>query len=121
MVLDDILGKFNLNWSDLDTSGHAGEREYLLSMLDAIEQKQVTVQTIKEHIVNMKNAVEQQLIQEPEFNYIFIFKVPNRKQIFLKARLENYLLLEAMLSAPEKAQKMIEQQLSGIKSRKEIN
>ena len=118
MLIEDILSKFGLNWGDLDTAGHAGEREYLLSMVDAIEQKQVSVQTIREHIANMKGVVEQQLVNEPEFKQIFIFKVLNRKQIYLKARLQNYLLLEAMLSAPEKAQKMIEQQLSGIKTRK---
>ena len=118
MILDDLLSKFNLKWDDLDTPGHSGEKEYLLSMISAIEQKQVTVQTIREHIANMKDAVEQQLIAEPEFNYIFIFKVPNRKQIFLKARLQNYLLFEAMLSAPEKAKKAIEAQLAGISGRK---
>jgi hypothetical protein len=113
-MLDKLLEKFGLKWDDLDTKGHSGEREYLLQMESAIEQKQITVQTIKEHIQGMKTAVEQRLINEPEFNYIFIFKVPNRKQILLKARLENYLLLEAMISAPEVAQKAIEAQLSAI-------
>jgi hypothetical protein len=118
MLLDKLLEKFGLKWDDLDTPGHSGEREYLLQMVSSIEQKQVTVQTIREHIANMKSVVEQRLINEPEFNYIFIFKVPNRKQILLKARLENYLLLESMLSSPEKAQKAVEAQLLAISKNK---
>lgn len=113
-MLDELLAKFGLKWEDLDTPGHGGERDQLLSMITAIEQNQVTVQTIREHIAGMKDSVEQQLIDEPEFNYIFIFKVPNRKQILFKARLKNYLLLEAMLSTPERARKAIEAQLQGF-------
>ena len=117
-MIDELLAKFGLTWDDLDTPGHGGERDYLMSMVTALEQTPITIQTIKEHIAFNKDLIEQQLIDEPEFNYIFIFKIPNRKQILLKARLRNYLLLEALLSTPERAKKAIEAQLAGMIKKK---
>jgi|WetSurSiteA1Bulk_404760.scaffolds.fasta_scaffold03796_4 hypothetical protein len=117
-MIDELLEKFGLKWEDLDSKGHSGEKEYLLSMLSAVENNQVTLQTFRDHVASMKSYVEQQLVNEPEFNYIFIFKVPNRKQIYLKARLQNYLLMEAYLSTPDQAKKALEAQIKGLAKRK---
>lgn len=108
--MDEILSKFNLKFEDLTQV----ERDTFSGWMQSLSQRSISVEKIRDYIQSMREAVSQELIDEPEFNYIFIFKVPNRKQILLKARLKNYLLLEAMLSTPEKAKKAIEQQLAAI-------
>jgi len=82
-----------------------------------LEKGQLTVEKVRENISSMKYAVENALIDEPEFAYIFIFKVPNRKQILLKARLQNYMLLESFLLSPERAKEQLESAISGLVGR----
>lgn len=86
------------------------EKQTYFSMLEVVQKAQMTPEKLKDFIVSMREAVVKELVKEPEFNRIFIFKVENRKQIYLKARLQNYMLLEAFLISPEKA----EQQLRGM-------
>ena len=109
-MIDKLLEKFNLKFEDLTPE----ERQTLYTWVDVLEKGQLTVEKVRENISSMKYAVENALIDEPEFAYIFIFKVPNRKQILLKARLKNYILIEAMLSTPERARAELEKVLSGI-------
>ncbi len=118
MIIDNILEKVGLKYDDLDTIGHAGEKEELNRMLTSLSQNQLTIEKVKTYISSMKFSVEQQLVDEPEFNYIFIFKVLNRKQIYLKARLRNYMLLEAFLSTPEKAKEALDRAIAGLVSNK---
>lgn len=92
----------------------ADEKQTYFSMLDAVKQAEMTPEKLKDYIVSMREAVTKELVNEPEFNYIFIFKVPNRRQILLKARLQNYMLLEAFLSTPEKAKAQLEEMISNI-------
>jgi len=90
------------------------ERETYNKMLEAVQKAQIDQVSLKKYIVNMREAVERELIKEPEFNYIFIFRVPNRKQIYLKARLQNYLLWEAYLVSPEKAKERLEEMIGNM-------
>ena len=114
-LIDDLLENVGLKYEDLDSPGHLGEKEYLLDMVKTLETKTLTIENLKEIIFSMRLNVTQEIVNEPEFNYIFIFKVPNRKQILLKARLKNYLLLEEALTAPDKVRKSIEAQLKNIR------
>jgi hypothetical protein len=107
-LINDVLAKFGLKEEDLDTPGHSGEMETLLKMQQTIQKNQVSVESTRSYVASLREAVTRELIDEPEFNYIFIFKVPNRKQILLKARLKNYLLLEAYLSSPERMKQEME-------------
>jgi hypothetical protein len=93
---------------------NAAEKETYFSMLTAVQKSQMTPEKLKEYISSMKDAVEKELINEPEFIRIFIFKVENRKQILLKARLQNYRLLESFLLSPEKAKEALEEMISNI-------
>mgnify|MGYP001499066919 CR=1 FL=1 len=111
-MIDEILKKFGLKEEDLDTPGHSGEMATLLKMQQTIQQNQVTVESTRKYITSLREAVTKELVDEPEFNYIFIFKVPNRKQVMLKARLKNYLLLEAYLSSPERMKEEMENMVS---------
>lgn len=115
-MIDDILEKFNLKYEDLTQV----ERETFLTWLDALQKQQLTIDKIREYTQAMRSSVAEQLINEPEFLYIFIFKVPNRNQILLKARLRNYILLEAFLSSPQKAKEAMERALASIKPGKGV-
>lgn len=90
------------------------EKETYLKMLEVVQKSQLTPEKLRDYISVMREAVEKELIKEPEFNRIFIFKVDNRKQILLKARLQNYILLEAYLISPEKAKKQLEEMVDNI-------
>lgn len=91
------------------------EKDTYLAMLDTVQKAQLTPQKLKDYVSSLRDIVAKELINEPEFNYIFIFKVFNRRQIFLKARLQNYIVLEAFLDSPNKAQEALEGMISNIK------
>jgi len=109
-IIDDLLERVGVNYEDLNLA----EQETLNTWLDAIQKSKVNTEKIREHIALMKSAVEQDLSKEPTFKRIFIFKVENPQLIRLQARLRNYLLLEAFLSTPEKAQQQLEQAVEGL-------
>jgi hypothetical protein len=92
----------------------ADEQQTYFTMLDAVQSAQMTPEKLKDYIASMRDAVERELINEPEFTRIFIFKFENRRQILLKARLQNYMLLEAFLLSPERAKSQLEAMISGI-------
>ena len=122
-MLDELLKKFGLSFEDLDQDGHSGEREYLLGMVAQINKQEVTLEGIQQHVSINKSAIENDLVKEDEFEYFFfgLFKRVNRRHLLLKARLKNYLLLEAFLDTPEKAKKILEVQLSALASSKGVN
>jgi len=111
-MLDKLLEKYDLKYEDLNEL----ERDTLNNWLEAIEKNVVTVQSIKEHIDSMKRSVETELAQEPEYKKILFFKVRNDKNVLLKARIRNYLILEAFLTSPEKAKQQLESALAGIRT-----
>lgn len=91
------------------------EKQTYFSMLKAVEEATLTPEKLKDYIHDMREAVERDLIAEPEFNRVLFFKFENRKQILLKARLHNYLLLESFLNSPNKAKKAFEDMVGVIK------
>lgn len=109
-MIDEILEKFNLKYDNLNPV----ERETLNSWMSAITNSQVTVEGIRGFIKTMKASVEKELSEQPEYISLFIFKVRNDKNILLKARLRNYLLIEGFLSSPQEAQKQLEQAIAGF-------
>lgn len=102
MNIDAILEKFNVKYDDLTND----ERETFNSWIKVLSEKKITVESIKENITAMKMAVEQELCKVSH---------NNKEDIFMKARLRNYMLLEAFLESPEKAKKALEQSLSRLK------
>ncbi|KKR30732.1 MAG: hypothetical protein UT62_C0008G0007 [Parcubacteria group bacterium GW2011_GWC1_39_8] len=101
-MIDELLKKYGLKYEELTPD----ERTTFHTMLDAIEQKQLTIEKIKDFIVNMKYSVEQELVKT---------ETNTKQDFFLKARLKNYMLFEAFLLSPEKAKKALEQSLSNVK------
>ena len=100
--MDDLLKQYGLKYEDLNPV----ERETLNTWLAALKQGQLSIEKIKDYIATMRDSVEQELTKIGH---------ESKQDIFLKARLRNYMLLEAFLLTPERAKKMMEKSLSGIK------
>ena len=102
-MIDEILQKFGLAYKDLKPG--SGEYETLNSWLQALQQGALTVEKIRDNIHSMRDSVESELTKPG---------LDSKQDLFLKARLRNYMLLEAFLSSPEKAKAQIERALAGI-------
>ena len=113
-MIDELLEKFGLKYEDLNPT----EKETFHTMLDAVNKNQLTPEKLKDYVTAMKYSIETELANEPEYKEVFIFRVRNDKNIYLKARLRNYMLLEAFLLSPAKAKESLERALSGVTPRK---
>lgn len=102
--MDKYLEKYNLKYEDLKKE----EIETLNGWMNALQQSQLSVDKIKTYIGSMKDAVEQEVTKAD---------LGSKQDLFLKARLRNYMLLESFLSTPERAKQQIESALSGIVKR----
>ncbi|MAG60125.1 hypothetical protein CMO96_05065 [Candidatus Woesebacteria bacterium] len=109
-MIDELEKKYGFKVENLN----AEERESFFKMLEDVNKSRMGPEKLREYVISMREAVERELVNEPEFIRVFIFKFDNRKQIFLKARLLNYLLLEAFLVSPERAKAQLEEALSNI-------
>lgn len=109
-MIDQIEEKLGLKFEDLNSL----EKETFEKMLEDVQKAKLTPEKLKDYITQMREAVTSELVREPEFIRVFIFKVFNRKQVLLKARLQNYILLESFLDGPRKAKEALDQALSNI-------
>jgi len=100
-LIDKLLGKKGLKYDDLKPP----EKETLNTWMDTLQKGQLSVPKVREYVNSMKEAVEKELCKHD---------LGSKQDLFLKARLRNYMLLEAFLSTPEKAQQQIENAISGI-------
>ena len=105
--MDEILEKLGLKYDDLNSM----ERETLHSWMEAINKNVLTVDTIKKYLAQMRDGVEQELIKTEN---------GTKQDIFLKARLRNYMLLEAFLASPERAKEAMAKALAGIAVGKKV-
>lgn len=126
--MDQILEKFGLKYEDLN----AEERNTLKLWIDGINKSQITIGTVKEYVTRMREAVAKELgtIKETPQTWqgILGMFIPfvgllrkwysDQHELMLKARLKNYIMLEELLSTPDRANKMLESVLSGIKPNK---
>src|SRR5690606_8694110 len=90
------------------------EKETYFSMLQEVQKAQLSPEKMRDYISKMKDAVEKDLIDEPEFTRFLIFKFENRRQVFLKARLQNYRLLESFLMSADRAKQELENVVGNI-------
>lgn len=106
--MEELLNKLGMKYDDLNKD----EKATLSTWMASLQTSAMTIDKIREAIQAMKFSVENELIDTPE-HIFFIF--PNRKQILLKARLKNYMLIEAFLTSPERAKQAIEQAILSLK------
>lgn len=115
-MLDEILNRLGFKYEDLS----AEEIKVLDGWLQVLNKNELSVGAVTSFLRQMREVIEQKLIDEPEFIYIFIFRFPNRNQIMLKARLKNCMLLEAFLTSPEKAKQSVENAITAIAGTRRI-
>jgi hypothetical protein len=110
---DNFLDKFNLKFEDLNTA----ERETYMQWLQSLQNKTLTIGSVKDYIQQMKDGVETELVgfAEPKNFWDFLFR--GKRQLYLTARLRNYMLLMTFLTGPDKAKAALERSLSNIKSK----
>ncbi len=130
--MDELLKQFGIEWDQLDTPGHAGEREHLMKLLEAAEQNKITLETFKEYVPKLRDAVEQEIIlesskeQNQSWLTLLTFCIPvigiirkwyaDKRKIMLEARLENYRLMEAFFTMRENAIAQIQHQINNLKN-----
>lgn len=100
-MIDEFLKRFNLKYEQLTPV----ERETLNHWMSALQQGAVDVEKIKIYIAAMRAGVENQLCRH---------EVQDKEDTYLKARLRNYILIEAFLTSPDKAKVELEKALFGI-------
>lgn len=86
----------------------ADEKQTYFTMINAVRESQLSVEKLRDYIIQMRSAVEQELIKT---------ELSNNQDIFLKARLKNYMLLESFLISPEKAKKAYDDMVATIRAR----
>lgn len=84
---------------------NAVEQATYFTMLAAVQESQLSLEKLKDYILSMKDAVEQELVNA---------EVGTRQDVYLKARLKNYMLLEAFLLSPERARKALDNAVSKV-------
>jgi uncharacterized protein YoxC len=104
-MIDEILSKLNLKYEDLNVA----EKETLNQWLDVLASKKLSIEDVKNYVRQMISSVEQELAKI-EHN--------SKQDLFLKARIRNYILLEGFLESPEKAKKALENMLSRLGEKK---
>jgi len=104
-MFNKILERIGLKYEDLTPD----ERTTLNEWSEGLAKKEIGVSDIRTHISSMKESVEKDLTKTD---------LNSKQDLFLKARLRNYMLLDAFLSTPEKAKKAIERQIAGLVSKK---
>lgn len=101
---DKILDELGLKYEDLNIV----ERETYQQAVFSVQN--LSLDDVKVNIVEMKNAIAMQLCDIPDDTE---HQDINCK---LKARLKNYLVLEAFLTVPEKAEKALRNSLQNMKN-----
>lgn len=104
-MFDKILERLNLKFEDLTRE----ERTTLQSWMDVLQKKRISLEDVRVNITAMKEAVENELTKTD---------LNSNQDLFLKARLRNYLLLEAFLSSPERAKEALERMIEGLVPKK---
>jgi hypothetical protein len=101
-MLQSLLDKFNIKYEDLTTA----EKDTLQGWATALDKKELTLPDVKDHIRTLIEAVERELAN---------YNLQKDQDLFLKARLKNYLMISDFLTGPDKAKKYIEQSIQNIK------
>jgi len=109
MAFNEILKQYGLTYEQLEPD----ERDTFHSMLKAVEGSTLTVGKIKDAIASARYSVEQELTKTP--SNFFMWLLGWKRDFSLKARLQNYMFLESMLTAPDRAKRALEEALEKAK------
>ena len=93
---------------DLDKLNYK-ERESYQSVIERQKVKQMTVADFKEDVTSLLFAVIRELVE--------VDKTQDEKNIFLKARAKNYLVMLDILTTPEKVEKMMAEAMKALEKK----
>ena len=100
-ILDKIAELTGLKYEDLN----AAEKETAMNWVRTISERELTLDDIRAFVLSMRRGVDNELATH---------KLSKEKDLFLKARLKNLILLEGFLNGPEEAKKALELYLKKI-------
>lgn len=100
-MMNKFLEKIGIPFEKLEEE----ERATLKKWLENLSRQQITLEDVKNYIRKMADSVAKELCKS---------KLSKKQDIFLKARLRNYLLLYDFLTAPEKAKQSLEKYLKNL-------
>jgi uncharacterized coiled-coil protein SlyX len=98
----ELLENRGIKYETLTTA----EKDTLQEWSKALTSKELTLIDVKDHIRALIEAVERELAT---------YNLKKDQDLFLKARLKNYLMISDFLTGPDKAKKYIEQSISNLK------
>lgn len=81
------------------------EKQTFHAMLDTVKHRTLTIEDVRGYLGLMRSAVEQELTK---------FNLSKEEDMFLKARLRNYMLFESFLIGPERAKQELEKALKNV-------
>lgn len=125
-MAQDPLELLNLDYDKLTED----EKKVYESWLTALSNQEVSVSMVRDKIVALRESVEKKLTEHTttpgSWLSIASFLIPivglvrkwyaDQELENLKARLRTYLLIEILLSSPERAKKMLERQIATMAS-----
>ena len=95
-LFSQILESFGIKDYDKLTSA---EQDTLKSWVSKVEKASITLEDVKKGMITMREMVEAELVKH---------ETQGRKDIYLKARLKNLILLETILNRPDRAKAALE-------------
>lgn len=101
-ILDKISELTGLKFEDLS----ADERDTAMNWVRTVSEREIGLDDVKNFVSNMRLAVD---------NELAIADLSKERDLFLKARLKNLILLEGFMAGPEKARKALELYLKRLK------
>lgn len=104
-LIDDLLEKSGLKYEEL----RIPEKEKLNEWVDALQTSQISIEKVRDYITSMREAVEQELTK---------YDLDSKQDLFLKARLRNYILLEVFLSSPQRTKEQLETMIASMVGRR---
>lgn len=113
--INNLLEEHGLKLEELNSA----ERETLEKWSKAWQQQEISVPKIKELLEQLIESTLKELADLKEATSFWSFLFNRNKDIFLKARLKNYLMLRDFISGPERARNFIEENLKNIKATKQ--
>lgn len=104
-MIEEILTRMNLKYEELTKE----EKDTLVQWTESLTKSTISLEQVKTYIRSMRDAVENELCKHD---------LGRNQDLYLKARLRNYMLLEALLSTPDKAKEAAERAIAGLVSKK---
>jgi hypothetical protein len=107
----ELLQKYKVREEDLNSD----ERATLERWAKSVSQTTLNVEAIKDFNESLITAIEKDLAELTESTTFWHVLFHRKRDIYLKARLKERLMMRNFLQGPEKARKWLEQSLQNLK------